>query len=303
MYHGFLIIDKPAGITSHDVVARIRRISGQRQVGHAGTLDPAATGVLVVALGGATRLIEYVQDETAKRYLATVALGVVTTTDDAEGSIMHQAAVPDFGRNELEALLAQFQGDILQIPPMYSALHHDGKRMYELARAGQQIERAPRPVHIERIELVGWQASLLNLDIVCGKGTYIRSLARDIGEAAGCGAHLQALRRTAVGAFTLDDAVALDQLGSERVPARAPHMPAVMLAQAVRAPEIAVLHWPQVILDDIQLGRVRNGQLLDLPELDRQGATRARAHDASAVLAAVLERREAGWHPAKVFNW
>ena len=303
MYHGFLIIDKPAGITSHDVVARIRRISGQRQVGHAGTLDPAATGVLVVALGGATRLIEYVQDETAKRYLATVALGVVTTTDDAEGSIMHQAAVPDFGRNELEALLAQFQGDILQIPPMYSALHHDGKRMYELARAGQQVERAPRPVHIERIELVGWQAPLLNLDIVCGKGTYIRSLARDIGEAAGCGAHLQALRRTAVGAFTLDDAVALDQLGSEPVPARAPHMPAVMLAQAVRAPEIAVLHWPQVILDDIQLGRVRNGQLLDLPELDRQGATRARAHDASAVLAAVLERREAGWHPAKVFNW
>jgi len=153
MMHGFLNIDKPAGMTSHDVVAHIRRAARQKRVGHAGTLDPAATGVLVVALGNATRLIEYVQDATSKRYLATVCLVATTTTDDAEGEVLTTAAVPDFDQAAIEQALALFRGEILQVPPMYSALHHEGKRLHELAREGITVERAARPVTIERLEL------------------------------------------------------------------------------------------------------------------------------------------------------
>ena len=139
--HGFLNIDKPAGITSHDVVARVRRLARQKRVGHAGTLDPAATGVLVLALGNATRLIEYVQDATSKRYLATVQLGAATTTDDAEGEVVARAPVPALDGQAIEALLERFRGEILQVPPMYAALHHQGRRLHELARAGIVVDR------------------------------------------------------------------------------------------------------------------------------------------------------------------
>ncbi len=210
--HGFLNIDKPAGMTSHDVVAHIRRAARQKRVGHSGTLDPAATGVLVVALGNATRLIEYVQDATSKRYLATVQLGATTTTDDAEGELLATAAVPPLDRAAIEQALEPLRGEIMQVPPMYSALHHQGRRLHELARDGIVVERAARPVTIERLELIEWSTPLLTLDIMCSKGTYIRSLARDLGESLGCGAHLQALRRTAVGTFLIEDALPLDQL-------------------------------------------------------------------------------------------
>src|SRR5689334_3095322 len=176
MLHGFLNIDKPAGLTSHDVVAHIRRAARQKRVGHAGTLDPAATGVLVVALGNATRLIEYVQDATSKRYLATVHLGVTTATDDAEGEVLATAAVPPLDRAAIESVLEPFRGAITQVPPMYSALHHQGRRLHELAREGVVVERAARPVTIERLELLEWAAPLLTLDVMCSKGTYIRSL-------------------------------------------------------------------------------------------------------------------------------
>ncbi|HEX5691816.1 MAG TPA: tRNA pseudouridine(55) synthase TruB, partial [Roseiflexaceae bacterium] len=212
MLHGFLNIDKPAGPTSHDVVARVRRIARQKRVGHAGTLDPAATGVLVVGLGQATRLIEYVQDATSKRYHSVVFLGATTTTDDAEGEIIARAPLPALDSQAIEAALAAFRGTILQVPPMFSALHHEGRRLHELARAGQIVERAARPVTIEQLHLLDWSPPLLTLDVVCGKGTYIRSLARDVGEALGCGGYLQALRRTAVGTFTVADAVSLETL-------------------------------------------------------------------------------------------
>ena len=169
--HGFLNVDKPAGITSHDVVARIRRLSGQRRVGHAGTLDPAATGVLVVALGGATRLIEYVQHQTLKQYRATVHLGVTTTTDDADGEIIARHPVPPLDRETVERALAPLRGTIWQTPPMYAALHHEGRRLYELARAGVTVETPPRQVHIERLDLIAFAPPLLTLDVVCGSGT------------------------------------------------------------------------------------------------------------------------------------
>ena len=185
MMHGFLNIDKPAGLTSHDVVARVRRAARQKRVGHAGTLDPAATGVLVVALGAATRLIEYVQDATSKRYLATVRLGASTATDDGEGEVIATAPVPELRAADFERVLDGFRGEILQVPPMYAALHHQGRRLHELAREGIVVERAARPVTIERLDLIGWSPPDLLLDVMCSKGTYIRALARDLGEEIG----------------------------------------------------------------------------------------------------------------------
>src|SRR5215212_1679502 len=251
MLHGFLNIDKPAGMTSHDVVAQIRRAARQKRVGHAGTLDPAATGVLVVALGNATRLIEYVQDSTSKRYLAIVQLGTTTTTDDAEGTVLTTAAVPPLNRAAIEQALEPFRGEIMQVPPMYSALHHQGRRLHELAREGIVVERTARPVTIEQLELLDWSTPLLTVNIMCSKGTYIRSLAHDLGESLGCGAYLQALRRTAVGTFLIEDAVPLHRLTEWRGDmvttkvldrTRLTPSPAhlVSLSQALLRPEIAV---------------------------------------------------------------
>jgi tRNA pseudouridine55 synthase len=281
--HGFLNIDKPAGMTSHDVVARIRRIMGTRQVGHAGTLDPAATGVLVVALGAATRLIEYVQDETSKRYLALVRLGVTTETDDAEGAITATAEVPELNYGQLQDTLKAFTGQIMQIPPMYSALHHQGQRLHELARAGVQVELAPRQVQVDKIEVVEFTPPLLALDISCGKGTYIRSLARDIGNQLGCGGSLAALQRTAVGAFQIAQAFTLDSLPQPLLP-----------------PEVAVADWPAVTLAEAEVRLVRNGMPIELADT---ASERVRAHQADGSLLALLVYRDKRWHPHKVFNW
>jgi tRNA pseudouridine55 synthase len=290
MLHGFLNIDKPAGMTSHDVVARIRRAAKQKRVGHAGTLDPAATGVLVVALGNATRLIEYVQDATSKRYLATVQLGATTTTDDAEGTVLATAAVPTWSRAEIKQALQPFRGQIMQTPPMYSALHHQGRRLHELAREGVVVERAARPVTIERLELLDWDGSQLTLDIMCSKGTYIRSLARDLGEALGCGAHLQALRRTAVGAFAIEQAAPL-----ERVEKDFPYIMSITIP-----PEIAVADWLAITLDAETSRRVRNGLAIERGGVD---AERARAHEPGGQLLALLARDGDLWKPEKVFDW
>ena len=309
--HGFLNIDKPAGMTSHDVVAHIRRAAQQKRVGHAGTLDPAATGVLVVALGKATRLIEYVQDSTSKRYLATIHLGATTTTDDAEGEVLGTAAVPPLGRAAIERALEPFRGEILQVPPMYSALHHQGRRLHELAREGIVVERAARLVTIERLELLDWSSPMLTLDIMCSKGTYIRSLARDLGESLGCGAHLQALRRTAVGTFLIEAAVPLETLTgwqADKVTTKAlesntvsPSPPQlVTLPALLLPPEIAVADWPAVTLGAEAVRQVRNGLAIQLTGTD---ADRARAHGPEGDLLALLVRAGDLWRPAKVFDW
>jgi tRNA pseudouridine55 synthase len=288
--HGFLNIDKPAGITSHDVVARVRRATRQRRVGHAGTLDPAATGVLVVALGGATRLIEYVQDATTKRYHAIVCLGATTETDDAEGAVVSTAPVPQLDRQAIELVLEQFCGQIMQVPPMYAALHHEGRRLHELARAGVVVERQARPVMIQRLTLLDWSPPLLTLDILCGKGTYIRALARDLGAAIGCGAHLLALRRTAVGTFRVEEAVPLATLEADTA----------TLAQALAPPELAVADWPAITLEAEAARRIRNGQTI---VLDEDAGERVRAHGPDGALLALLERAGSMWKPQKVFDW
>ena len=207
---GIFNLNKPPGMTSHDVVARVRRLTHQRRVGHAGTLDPAASGVLPICLGQATRVAEYLS-ESGKRYRATVVLGAVTDTYDAEGDVIRTAPV-HVTREEAQAALAAFRGPQMQLPPLYSAIKRAGQPLYKLARAGVEIELQPRPVEIYTLDLIDWQPPALVLDVECSKGTYIRSLAYDLGERLGCGAHLGGLVRLRSGPFTLDESLTLEEL-------------------------------------------------------------------------------------------
>ena len=273
-------------MTSHDVVARVRRLAGRGvKVGHAGTLDPAATGVLPVAIGHATRLIEYLSD-VRKGYRGLVRLGVTTSTDDAEGEVVATAPVPPLSPELIEAAVAPLRGAVTQVPPMYSALHHQGQRLYDLARAGKTVELEARPVQIDSLTWELGGPDELVITVTCGKGTYIRALARDIGAALGCGAHLAALQRTFVGPFLLGDAVALADLQAD--PGRL----------ALAPPELALAGWPAARLDAEGARRVRNG----LPvALDDAPGEHARAYDEAGVLLAVLRREGEAWRPEKVF--
>ena len=219
MANGIIVIDKPAGWTSMDVCAKIRGVLHERRVGHAGTLDPMATGVLPVFVGRATRAVEFAA-EGGKEYVAGLRLGVVTNTQDTSGTVLEEHPA-DADRAALEAALAPFRGDILQIPPMYSAIKRDGKKLYELARKGQEVERAPRPVTIYGLEVVEQTgpADYL-LRVRCSKGTYVRTLCHDIGRALGCGGCMYSLRRTQAAGFSLDQAVTLDALLSAEDPQR-----------------------------------------------------------------------------------
>ncbi len=205
--HGLAVVDKPAGVTSHDVVGMLRRRFGERRIGHAGTLDPGATGVLVVGVGSVTRLLRFVGDGT-KRYLGEVVLGVETDTLDADGTVtarheMSSVTVHDARR----AVDAHLTGDVLQVPPMVSALHVDGRRLHELAREGVEVERQPRPVRIDRFDVSPTgEPHVLAIDVECTGGTYVRTLAADLGQLLGGGAHLRHLRRVAVGPYTIDEA-------------------------------------------------------------------------------------------------
>jgi tRNA pseudouridine55 synthase len=211
---GVLVCDKPAGMTSHDVVARVRRLAGQRRVGHGGTLDPPATGVLVLALGRATRLLPFLPTE-PKRYLATVAFGAGTDTLDAAGAVTATADASGVDEAGLRAAMAGFLGPQLQVPPMVSAIKVGGERLYAKARRGEQVERAPRPIVVHELELLGFtpgERPAATIEVACSGGTYVRSLAADLGRALGTLAHLASLRRTAVGRFTERDARTLDDL-------------------------------------------------------------------------------------------
>lgn len=217
-WFGFLVFDKPAGLTSHDVVARVRRAYGLRRVGHGGTLDPAVTGVLPLALGPATRLLPYLSGD--KAYRGVVQLGLRTSTDDLEGEVLEQAALPALEAGDLLRALALFRGEILQVPPQVSAVHVDGRRAYARVRAGEALELTARPVVIHRLELLGWDpaSGRLELEVDCSAGTYVRSLARDLGVALGCGGALARLRRTAALGFGLDQAIPLDRLATPPLP-------------------------------------------------------------------------------------
>ncbi|HKP98737.1 MAG TPA: tRNA pseudouridine(55) synthase TruB, partial [Actinomycetes bacterium] len=211
---GVLVCDKPAGLTSHDVVARVRRLAGQRRVGHGGTLDPPATGVLVMALGRATRLLPFLPTE-PKHYLAEIAFGAETDTLDAAGTVTAIAAIDGVDTQRLRAAMAGFLGPQEQVPPMVSAIKVDGERLYAKARRGEEVERAPRPIVIHDLELLGLaqgERPVATVSVVCSGGTYVRSLAADLGRSLGTLAHLASLRRTAVGRFAEADAHTLEVL-------------------------------------------------------------------------------------------
>jgi tRNA pseudouridine55 synthase len=214
---GLAVVDKPAGWTSHDVVARCRRIFGQKRVGHSGTLDPDATGVLLVGLGRVTRLLRFLT-ALPKTYEGEVVLGVATSTLDAAGDVVGEWDMASVGLDDVRRAATAFVGDIEQVPPMVSAVKIGGKRLHELARAGQEVERAARPVTIHRLDVDAGPAGepgVFRISVECSSGTYIRTLAADIGTALGGGAHLRNLRRTAIGSFGLADATPLEELTTE----------------------------------------------------------------------------------------
>ena len=214
---GLLNINKPVGPTSHDIVARVRKLIGRRKtkVGHAGTLDPFADGVLVVCVGAATRLADYVQQQ-PKSYRAVMTLGTVSDTHDIEGEITENPDAAPVDIDEVRSLLKTFVGRIDQAPPAYSALHVDGKRAYDLARSGRELDLPPREVNIYQIDLAAYEYPNLTIEVACGAGTYIRSLARDIGDKLGVGAYCSGLTRTAIGRFDLAEAVDLDDVDPAR---------------------------------------------------------------------------------------
>jgi tRNA pseudouridine55 synthase len=209
--HGVLLLDKTAGHSSNDALIKAKRLFNAQKAGHTGTLDPFATGLLPLCFGEATKFAQDLLDA-EKTYETVVHLGVVTDTGDTEGKVLRTAEVVDVTSAQIEAVLGQFRGDIKQIPPMYSALKRDGKPLYEYARAGIELEREARAVTIHRLDCLDYQAPYLRLRVRCSKGTYIRVLGEDIGAALGCGAHLHALRRIAVGNLSLDQAVTIDML-------------------------------------------------------------------------------------------
>ncbi|KAB0657180.1 tRNA pseudouridine(55) synthase TruB [Burkholderia diffusa] len=254
---GVLLLDKPVGLSSNDALIRAKRLLLAKKAGHTGTLDPLASGLLPLCFGEATK---FSQDllEADKTYEATMRLGVRTTTGDAEGDVLDTRAV-ECDRTAVEAALARFTGEIVQVPPMYSALKRDGKPLYEYARAGQTVEREGRNVTIHALDLLACELPDVTFRVTCSKGTYVRTLAEDIGEALGCGAHLTMLRRTGVGALTLEHAVTLDALSDATEAAR----------DAWLQPVDALLStFPLVRLDEACAKRFLHGQRLPLSALD-----------------------------------
>ena len=293
---GFFVIDKPSGVTSFSMVSLVRQLTGVRRVGHAGTLDPLATGVLPVAVGQAARLIEYMDAE-SKTYVAHVRFGAATDTYDAEGALTANGDAALATPATIAALLPAFTGDIDQIPPAYSAIKLAGKPLYKYARAGEPVNLTARRVHIERITVLGFEVPDTELEVVCGKGTYIRSLAHDLGQRLGCGSHLAALRRTASGGFGIEDTVtpeALSRLAEEG-----------RLEDALLAPDRAVERLRAAIVGGEHAGDVaagRNVSLALVPGVPEAGASEiCRVYDVAGCFLGVLEARAGGaWHPAKV---
>jgi tRNA pseudouridine55 synthase len=290
---GVLVCDKPAGMTSHDVVARVRRLAGQRRVGHGGTLDPPATGVLVLALGRATRLLPFLPTE-PKRYLAEVTFGAETDTLDAAGTVTATADAAGVDEAALRDALAGFVGPQLQVPPMVSAIKVGGERLYAKARRGEQVDRVPRPIVISELELVGFTAGerpRATLEVACSGGTYVRSLAADLGRAMGTLAHLATLRRTAVGRFTERDAHTLAELEDVAGDPRSGKLAAVVLD-----PAAAMATTPTRDLDGEEAAALANGRALE--PTGRPGPVAAVGPDGRLV--AVVEDRDGRARPRVV---
>ncbi len=261
---GIVVINKPEGLTSHQVVSRIRRIFPGVKAGHSGTLDPMATGVLPVCLGRATRLVEYIIGQ-PKKYRAEATLGTETDTEDAMGTIISRKKVPAFNDEFLKEILDSFQGEIEQLPPLYSAVKHRGKPLYHWMRKGEIPPRRKRKAHIYRIEMLSFNLAgkpVIQFDVECSKGTYIRTLAADIGAKLGCGAHLSALTRLRVGPYTLEDSLKLDQLESAAA--------GNDTNKFLQALDSALLHLPALILAKKDVDALKFGQALAAEERFRE---------------------------------
>lgn len=288
---GVLVVDKPVGLTSHDVVQVIRKGTNIRRAGHTGTLDPRASGVLVVLVGPAVRLSEYVS-ASDKRYQATVRLGTSTDTYDADGRIISTSPVDKITEAQFEDALKNFVGEIEQVPPPYSAIKIKGRKAYEMAREGEEIELEPRRIKVYSLELLEWAPPEAVIDVYCSSGTYVRSLAHDVGEKLGCGAHLVGLRRTKSGRFTLRDAVPLRKL-------RDAFEDGSWYQNLIPAAE-ALSDWPSIELDQDQVVAIRHGHRIPA---DNQSADMARGISEQGELVALLEFMPDAneWQPKKVF--
>jgi tRNA pseudouridine55 synthase len=293
VWSGILNVDKPSGLTSHDVVALVRRAARQRKVGHAGTLDPMATGVLLVCLDKATRVTEYLM-ASPKTYDAAIRLGVTTTTDDAEGEILAQSQV-EVPYTEIERTVQQFVGRIEQVPPVYSALKRGGQRLYKLARRGQVPELLPRLVEIHALQVKEWSPPVLHVQVRCGPGTYIRALARDLGQSLGCGAHLASLRRMASGRFTVEQAISPQQIETAFASGTA--------AELLYPIDAAVADLPALYLDAATSLRLVAGQPIvgDAGLVAAGPLARAYAPDRQFIAIVAWDPEMAGWRPRKVF--
>lgn len=307
--NGILNVDKPQGKTSYSIVALLKRLSGERRVGHAGTLDPLATGVLPVCLGQGTRVVEFLAEST-KTYRAQIELGVSTDTYDAEGRIIEQNDPSGVTRALLESALGSFRGSIWQVPPMYSAVKYRGKPLYKLARSGVEVERTGRQAEIHHLELLDWRMPVATVEVECGKGTYIRSLAHDLGQVLGCGATLKSLVRTKYGPFTIEDAVTIAELEN------AFHHG--YWQSFIQPIDTVLLHYAAIVVDE-QTGRsIRNGNPLAIDAMNAgeqvlgcvedtaasgKAVKRCRVYTSDGCLLAVLryEPEEKQWHPEKVF--
>lgn len=277
---GLLVIDKPAGPTSFDVVHRVRSALRVKKVGHTGTLDPLATGVLPICLGEATKIAGHIL-ESEKAYEAVVRLGITTDTLDAQGKVLSERPVPPLSAEVIEAALERFRGTFLQTPPMFSAVKVDGKRLYEHARAGEEVARAAREVTVHALTLQDFSATELRLSVRCSKGFFVRVLAQELGEALGCGAHLKALRRTKTGPFTLAQAIPLERLTAQ-VEAEGPASVAPWLVSL----EEALAELPAITVSEAEAAKVLHGVPL---ETHAEHAGRIRVMSAAGKVLAIAE--------------
>ncbi len=289
---GVLVVDKPIGLTSHDVVQIIRRGTGIRRAGHTGTLDPRASGVLVILVGPAVRLSEYVS-ASDKRYQATIRMGASTDTYDAEGSFTGPTvSVDDITEDQFNDVLQQFIGEIEQVPPPYSAVKVKGRKAYEMARQGEEVDLAPRMINVYSLDILEWAPPESVVDVYCSSGTYVRSLANDLGKALGTGAHLVGLRRTKSGRFTLRDAVPLRRL-EEAFTAGNWYRFLIPAAEALG-------DWPMVELDADEVELVRHGHRVPA-EPGAKGLARGVSQQGDLVALLEVDEETGEWQPRKVF--
>ena len=288
---GVLVIDKPIGLTSHDVVQIIRRGTGIRRAGHTGTLDPRASGVLVVLIGPAVRLSEYVS-ASDKRYQATIRLGSTTDTYDSEGMVTSESSANHITEERFDEILQTYVGEIEQVPPPYSAVKVKGKKAYEMARKGEQVKLEPRKIQVYSLDILEWDPPEVVIDAYCSSGTYVRSLANDLGESLGTGAYLIGLRRTKSGRFTLREAVPLRRL-KEAFQAGDWYKFLIPAADALG-------DWPAVELDADQVDLVRHGHRIPA-EPDSEGWSRAISQQGDLVALLEYNSESGEWQPRKVF--